>query len=218
MSAGERRSERLVHNGWRTVVRLYRVWKSVTGKLRKGTRWESASPRCELYETHDARIKRTLEEDKSIYISERLLWRIHRAQINKGEPVLQKVSCPPCQQKETNYDLCLKPAGEEKNIIQRWMRNVHLKRTDTEKHKVSKTILQTLKEITYKWFRENKRSKEISKNSYSEITEDNIWARKLRNKMREKLEIIADINALLKAIKVRIDARENKVMWVRTGK
>ena len=36
--------------------------------------------------------------------------------------------------------------------------------------------------------------------------------------MREKLEIIADINALLKAIKVRIDARENKVMWVRTGK
>lgn len=86
-----------------------------------------------------------------------------------------------------------------------------------ETQKVSKTILQSLKEITDKWFHENKLSKEISKNSYSEITEDKIWARKLRNKMREKSEIITDINALLKAIKVRIDAHENKVMWVRTG-
>lgn len=36
--------------------------------------------------------------------------------------------------------------------------------------------------------------------------------------MKEKLEIITDMNAPLKAIRIRIYTHENKVMWVRIGK
>lgn len=60
--------------------------------------------------------------------------------------------------------------------------------------------------------------KSIQNSDNSEITEDENWARKLRNKMKEKLEIITDMNAPLKAIRIRIYTHENKVMWVRIGK
>lgn len=44
----------------------------------------------------------------------------------------------PYQQKETNHDICITPGENKKKITKRWMKDIHLKRDGTEKHRVSK--------------------------------------------------------------------------------
>ena len=71
------------------------------------------------------------------------------------------------------------------------MQNVHLKRPVTEKHrKCQRQFSRVSKKLQINGLLKTNYQKKFQKNWYNKITEDRIWARKLRNKTRKKSEII----------------------------